>query len=522
MQFPSSSLQKNAFWIFLSVLAVVAMILGGVATSKYGAGVAADSVKYLAVAQSLLAGKGLRDHLGRPLLSWPPLYSMILAGLSLLTGLDVFLVGWYFNIFLLGLNLFLSGIIFHNIFREKPLYAYLASLFVLVSISSLRIHATISSDPLYLTITLGFLLAVDRYIEKRSYRAFAWMVLFSALAPLQRYVGLAVAVTGEIVILIENRKSIRIMLRDGFVLGLSAILPIGWWLIVHNVMTYGTLWGTGEAIVDPLRNTMLALTKMLHWFVPYHPLLMPALTRPLIPLGVLAFILILMNAKNKERGCAWIQTLTAPSTYPTMLYAIVYFAAVALTILTDDHRDLSSDRYYVILLVPTASFILLTFDTLVLPHLRFPARQLGYVLGIIFALWLIYPVYGLREYLTDARAWGEPSNYNVYNSKVYHEMGAVAEMQKIREDQPNVIFYSNYVDAVWFYTRKPVALLPFVGQPNPAEAYAGWPYDKPGYIVWFEPNEFKHYLAPKDIEKFANLKLVYQSEGGKIYYVQPR
>src|SRR5574341_2011038 len=100
MQFPSSSLQKNAFWIFLSVLAVVAMILGGVATSKYGAGVAADSVKYLAVAQSLLAGKGLRDHLGRHLLSWPPIYSMILAGLSLLTGLDVFLVGWYFNIFL--------------------------------------------------------------------------------------------------------------------------------------------------------------------------------------------------------------------------------------------------------------------------------------------------------------------------------------------------------------------------------------------------------------------------------------
>ena len=192
MSATTTTFSKNTFWIFLSILAVLAIILCGVVTSKYGAGISSDSTKYLSVAQNLLEGKGLVDHRGAPLLSWPPLYSMLLAGLSLFTGLDVFVAGWYFNVFLYGLNVFLSGVIFQRVFSEKPFYAYLASLFVFLSISSLRIHSDISSDPFYLTLTLGFLIAVEGYIRNRSHRAFAWMLLFSIVAPLQRYVGLAI------------------------------------------------------------------------------------------------------------------------------------------------------------------------------------------------------------------------------------------------------------------------------------------------------------------------------------------
>ena len=118
---------KTRYWLFLSTLAGIAIVLGGIATSRYGAGVSSDSTKYLSVAQNLLAGNGLYDHRGLPLLSWPPLYSILLAGLSLLTGGDVFVAGWYFNIFLLGLNLFLSGVIFYRVFADKLFYAYLAT-----------------------------------------------------------------------------------------------------------------------------------------------------------------------------------------------------------------------------------------------------------------------------------------------------------------------------------------------------------------------------------------------------------
>jgi hypothetical protein len=397
----------------------------------------------------------------------------------------------------------------------------LSSLFVFLSLSSLRIHATISSDPFYLTLTLGFLITVDGYLRQRSYRSFAWMVLFSILTPLLRYVGLAITVTAGIVILIENWRSPRTWLRDGIILGLLSVLPIGWWLIVHNVMTYGSLWGLASQPVEFGENISLALTKMLHWFVPYLTFLMPILIRPWLPLGALALVLFWINRNHPEHRRAWVRSLATPSVYPTMIYAIVYFIALALTVVTQDHRDLFSDRYYVILLLPTAILLCLTFEKLVLPHLKISWRQVQIALIPIFLFWAVYPIYSTSEYLLEARQQGEPSGGNMFNNRVYREMPVVTQMRKISAEQPQENLYSNYVDAVWFYTRRPVSLLPFVDD-DPVKAYAGWPHDKPGYIIWFEPNEYKHYLAPAKIAEFADVRLVYEGKGGKIYYVQAR
>jgi hypothetical protein len=109
----------------------------------------------------------------------------------------------------------------------------------------------------------------------------------------------------------------------------------------------------------------------------------------------------------------------------------------------------------------------------------------------------------------------------MFNNRTYREMDIVAEMQKIRRAQPNAIFYSNYSDAVWFYTRKPVSPSLIVSE-DQETTQVSWPFEQPGYLIWFEPNEYKHYLAPEKIAEFANLDLVFEGEGGKIYYVQGR
>jgi len=522
MQPPTVMKQQKSYRIFLICLALVLMMLGGVATSRYGAGVASDSVKYMAVAQNMLDGNGLYDHRGNPLLSWPPLYSSVLAGLGFITRLDVFLAGWYLNIFLLGLNLFLSGMIFQRVFETKTLYAHLSSLFVFLSLSSLRVHATIGSDALYLTFTLVFLLVMDDYIQRGSRHAYFWIVILSALAPLLRYIGMAFPVTAALVILIQLRKSPRLMWRDGLILGLVSILPIFWWLVIHNIMTYGSLWGVpSDQVIDVAKNTQLALTKMLHWFVPYLSALMPLLTRPVIILGALIAILVLINIRHKENWLAWVRAFAFPTTYPVTLYAVVYFWAVALTAVTSDHRYLFSDRYYVILLVPVMIFVFITYDKLIQPHLKFPVQQIKWILIALFALWSVYPIYGTREYLAETLERGESSEYNLFNTRAYHEMNVVSAMQKLRASQPDAIFYSNYSDAVWFYTRQPAWVLP---NRNIADitTYLDWFQGKPGYIVWFKPNEYKHYLSPQELSQFAILELIYTDESGDIYRVTAR
>ena len=127
----------------------------------------------------------------------------------------------------------------------------------------------------------------------------------------------------------------------------------------------------------------------------------------------------------------------------------------------------------------------------------------------------------MAEYISEARRDGEPSSVNLFNTRRYNEMALITEIKKLRAREPDAIVYSNYVDAVWFYTRMPVALLPFVND-DPSEGYGNWPGDRPGYVIWFEPNEYKHYISPKMIAEFANIKVVYKGTGGKIYYVQSR
>lgn len=52
-------------------------------------------------------------------------------------------------------------------------------------------------------------------------------------------------------------------------------------------------------------NTELALTKMLHWFVPYLSVDVPVLTRPFIVLGGGALGLALINRKSHGNWLVW-------------------------------------------------------------------------------------------------------------------------------------------------------------------------------------------------------------------------
>jgi hypothetical protein len=163
----------------------------------------------------------------------------------------------------------------------------------------------------------------------------------------------------------------------------------------------------------------------------------------------------------------------------------------------------------------------LAYETLIRPRLAFVKNDTALLL-LFFMIWSAYPFYSLNEYLMKARELGEPSEYNLFNTRAYHDAPVVAEMQRLRTDQPDMSVYSNYSDAVWFYTRIPVMVPPVRDVPDFDSKYAGWPNDRPGYFVWFKPNEYKHYLSPDELSQFANVTLIYTDESGDIYYVSAK
>ena len=373
--------KSNPFFYFLIALSLAGGGLVLLATSLYGAGVSADAAKNMSTAESLLAGRGFFDHAGGALVYWPPLYPLLLAGLSALTGWDVFVSGWYLNVLVMVVNVFLAGWLIYEAFREKPVYAYLGTLFVLGSEPALRIHANVSSDPLYITFSLLFLLAANRYMEKKSVGALWVMILSAALAMLQRWLGASLLAMGGLVILVARWKDWRFLLRDGALLALS-LLPVAGWIYFHNIRGYNTFWGVDSPPLDPWMNFQFSLTRMMHWFLPYHPRLDVVMFNPFITVGVLMILLLLIARRGD--WASWWRTLREPTVFPLVFFLPLSLVGLALTVVTHDHLDPYSDRYYVGFLASVIVFLFITIDTLVLPRLRIDLGKSRAALAVLF------------------------------------------------------------------------------------------------------------------------------------------
>ncbi len=517
-------MERRYFW-FLVALSLLGALLAGLVTARYGPGVSADATKYLSIAENLLNGKGFFDHTGRPLLWWPPLYPLAIAGISRLTGLDVLFAGGYLNIFIFAVNIFLHGALVYYAFPDKPLYQYLGGLFILTSDMAIRIHANISSEPLFVTFSMIFLVASADYLQTRSRHALGWMIAMSALAPLQRYLGASLIAAGGCFILYANRREIWRGIREGVVFGVFALLPIALWIGLHNIGRYDSFWGVEGSIVNPLENLRLSLAKILHWFAPYHPALQPLFDTPWIVPGLFGALLLFINKKENWKNLA--QTMMQPLPLVSWAFFVWTILGLMYSVTTEDHVDLFSDRYYVGLLSLVLIMLLVVLDTLALPHVKWNQPALRKTGLTVFLLWLaVYPGWSMVKYVAASVEQGEASSYNVYNKVAFHENPIIKAMQKIARDEPSATLYSNYTDGVWFFTRRESPVMPrsFTMDLNEIrQNYAGWPGEKPGYIIWILPNSiYRHAVPPKLLAEIADLELILKMEEGEIYRVKAK
>jgi hypothetical protein len=522
--FKSLSPEKK-FQLFLSALALAGLFFILLTTAKYGAGVSSDAGRNLSTADNLLKGKGFVDMTGGSFLLWPPLYPLAMAGLSFITRWSVFQSGWYLNVLLYAVNIWLSGWLLFLTFKDKKFYAVIGTLIILLSRSILRIYANIASEPLFITFMLIFFLSAAQYLQTKSQRALWIMFVMAGLATFQRYLGIILFGVGGLVVL--SKENWRGILQATPAIIVS-VLPIGAWALFHNYPVSGTFFGPRDlGAMFPLENISLSLTKILWWFIPRLSLTEPLILRPWTILIPLILILVIFNRKNNWLN--WLKSLANIYIWPGLIFAIVYFLTLAFTVVTADHLDLTSDRYYIIILPIVLTFLFVTFDKLILDHINSNNRVAQYVMIGIVGLWFIYPLYSMQEYLRTALVKGESSNYNIANSADFHERGVTIAAQKILAKDPSALVYSNYLNIVWFLFQHPVSEIPFIDQSQSRDQqiagikqyYPDWP-PQSGYIVWYTPNEYHHIAAPDELTGIADLKLLYSDKSGQVYYVTPK
>ena len=513
--------KKYTLFLFFSIL--FSTVVAFISIAKYGASVSGDGVIYLSVADNLVAGKGFIDHTGAPLIWFPPLYPIILAFFKKISGADILVVGTNFQIFLLAINIFLAGIIFQLSFPKNPGYKYLGILFLITSDTFLHQHLGIITEPLFISLSLIFILSAGVYLENGSKLALPLMIISAALASLARWVGLSLVLLGGVVILYKYKKNLRLFFRDALLFGFLASLPLIVWSVGHNLAKYGTLWGAAGIESVPALNLKLSLIKIIHWFLPFYPAKNPFIGHPYIILGSIAFLLMIFNKKENWR--VWFNEFQNPFIFSAIFFGAIYLSALIFTVSTYDHISLLSTRYYPILIQPILLLIFISIKTLILPHLK---TRIWLFASIGFLLvWSLYPLRSIYKFVQETRkaefSWGKYQELN-WNSTLYHETEIFSQLDQRLATNPDLMIYSNYTDVVWLFNRARVNMLPTTPPDVPDEVLIAKNQNffakKESYIAWFTPNAYEHIVPIEILAQILPLELVYQDDAGQLYRIR--
>jgi hypothetical protein len=448
----------------------------------------------------------------------------LIAGISLITGLDVFVAGQYLNILTFGLVIWLSGYFFYRIFPNVPLFAYIGSAVFTTSLSLLIMASNILSDLLFLAFVLAFLILATEVLETGSRKSIFWMGLVAAVSPFQRYAGLTLVITGAILLLFLYRKN----LAQGFLFagsfGALTGLPILLWVFFHNYLRTGILFGLRLPAVY-LGNLRVTLEKAEHWFL-------PATLTNLIPtwLIVLILFLILILGNRGADWKRWMNSLTYSSYLPSLIFFVLYLFVLIFNVSYFEVQYPYMDRIHIIILPALMALIFLTIRELTPRYLRnFAPKNLLALVIMFFLLWLSFPIYNLQKYIRKAYFQGDISEFNMYNIPVLRDSGFKEYLSTQPVEDQKV--YSNYEAAAWFMTRYPITKLPYgdvgekrVNAEEVLQRFPTWPgKDGNGYVIWIKALSFKPYvLTPQQLAGRADFQLLYSSKGGEIYLLTPK
>jgi len=208
-----------------------------------------------------------------------------------------------------------------------------------------------------------------------------------------------------------------------------------------------------------------------------------------------------------------------------LIFTLVYYSSSVLNIQTADHKQLVSDRYFVILMVPLLALLFISFDRLILSHMHWQPAWMDTALLVVFLLWLSYPGYKIYKYIDASLLDGE-SGYNQYNTRAYHQSETLRQVNLLLEKEPEARLYSNISPAVWFYTRHTASFPPAQDVPRTKDEIkkdlAGWPYDRPGYYIWLDPDPYKLFMPLNDLALVADMEVQQRLSDGLIVRVWAR
>jgi len=470
-------------------------------TWHWGPGLTQDSAIYVSTARSLLAGRGFIGFDGAPLVTWPPLFPLLLAGLGRL-GIEPVKGALVTNTLAYGLVVFLAGIVLARSVRDRALVA-IGTTAVMVSHGFFGAAIFAWSEPLFALLLALLALSFGTLSGQNPTPTFLAIILLTALAPLQRYVGLAMIPASALAILACREVAAKLRIRYALLLGLVASLPIGLWFW-RNLRLAGTLSGQRPGVFAAVGQSGLAISRaILKWFIPGPTAVaLDAFGVVLVVTGVAVTVWLAFSAVRRRHG-------RGPSQVRFALVTLAAYTAALLTMvsgegLTQLERLMAPVFFLAVLLLTTAAERAIELPGRN-PKRRRPIRVL--VLAVCI-LSLVHPVLQLAGATRHDLRFG----LGGFESREWKANQVILWLKA--HPLPGRIL-SNQPAAVYFLAGTEARMSPQQDD-NPERLRRTGAVAKGDYLVWFRNVGRPNLMLPEELNRQFGLQMVVSTADGGV------
>jgi hypothetical protein len=457
-------LVRAVAWAARAAAALAALV----ATGRYGPAVTVDSTNYLAAAESLRAGEGLRTVFGTPYTFWPPLFPLVLSVPARAGSLEPIAVARLVNATAFGLTVALAGELFASTLRS-PALAALATASLALSPTLLEAAVTALSEPLYVLLLLALALSGARYGRDPAPSRLVVPTILAALCGLQRYAGVSAIAAGAILIA-SGPAGLPLRVRAGRAgrFAFYALLPLALWGIRNAWLTAQPVGDRGGAVATPISHLHVIADSVSAWVLP--PEVPPGIRSALVLPAVV--ILGWLGSGARGAGAQYVMLVHVP-VYLLFVLALAFTTAIPSV----------NDR----LLVPVALALHLSAWTGadVLLH-RWRVRAAGarrrtVLLPAVLGVAMLVQIAPARRAAINMASWiGDGAGS--FSTTLWQESGIARWLA--RERLAGRVL-SNCPWAVWLYSRTRCEFLP-VGPAATARLKLLVAAGTPVHLVWFD------------------------------------
>ena len=524
-----------AFFIILAILAFGAMAILYISTPA-GAGLANDSVAYIAGARSILQGKGYSDiwldSTLDPITHYPPLLSLSLSALGLL-GIDPLRGARILNILLFGVNTTLVGLLGWRMTRSRAAGLWLAALFML-NAALLRVHVFAMSEPLFLFLSLLAFLLIDVYLA--GSRKPVWPILAglaSGLAVLTRYSALALLPTFIVSLFLFQRAPAQTSAtgrRNTWQTGLAAtglflagaIPPIAAWFLRNALIAGNATNRTFQFHPITSENVQPGFYNISQFLMPVEPWRQMLAKSGFFGWLIAIFGLIVLYwlaAKTWQMIFRPAHDQPAPVTFTTALYLFAYLGAVLFSMSFFD----ASTKFQPRILAPLYVAFMLLLAAFGIWLWRKNMRPLQGLVVVLAVVTLAISAYGDTRAVAEFETAGQG-----YASWKWHDSLVMASL---RDLPAGTAIYTNTPPAVYLVTGRASRVIPT--PIDPVDNLARGDFEQnvelmradlmsgKAVLALFDTSNLEDAPGMQDITAFVSGLTVIQKAQGDILYGKP-